>query len=325
MVWRALHPAFALLLLSASCTSARSERSPAADAGGPGGTSGTGGASPAGTGGATAVPGTGGGGSAGSDGSPGGGAESGGSPLTPDAPVARADGGSVDAPTDAAGCGASFCDDFEGFPAGAAPAGDWATHLENNGNLAVDETRAFSGSRSVHFNHQGSMASAMFLELRKPLMAAGGPVVHGRLMYWLNKNPTGMFSHFEIVRGTGPLAGGGTAQLNTGAENGKAFINYEPGDCSAPAPDVPFPEAKWTCYQFAFDGSKNQITEWVDGKMAVGPTTPRGTCWKWPTTVDTLHIGWESYHTPVLIDLWIDDVAVSDRPIPCPTGAPSKP
>src|SRR4051812_28352015 len=164
MVRRSLHPALALLLVTASCTSASEGRAPAGGAGGPGGTSGSGGASPAGTGGATPVPGTGGGGAAASDGSPAGGVDSGGSPPTPDAPVTRADGGSVDAPTDAAGCGASFCDDFERFATGAAPAGDWATHLENNGTLAVDETRAFSGSRSVHFNHQGSIASAMFLE-----------------------------------------------------------------------------------------------------------------------------------------------------------------
>jgi hypothetical protein len=250
------------------------------------------------------------GGSSGSDGA-----------AAPDAP-ASGDGGAAGNP---ASCAGKFCDDFEAFPSGAPPAGAWTTYLENNGKLSVDETRAWSGARSVHFTHQGSMSVAMFMELRKPLLPLATPVTYGRLMYWLNKNPTGKFSHFEIVRGTGPLPGGATAQLNTGAQNGKGFINYEPGDCSAPATDVPFPEGKWACYQFAFDGTKNQITEWVEGKIAVGPTTPKGLCWKWPMAVDTLHIGWESYHTPVLIDLWIDDVAVGDQPIPCPTGMASKP
>jgi len=41
--------------------------------------------------------------------------------------------------------------------------------------------------------------------------------------------------------------------------------------------------------------------------------------------LDTLHIGWESYHTPMPVSLWIDDVAVGDQMIPCPTGMPSKP
>ncbi|HEY0711230.1 MAG TPA: hypothetical protein VGF45_01055, partial [Polyangia bacterium] len=109
------------------------------------------------------------------------------------------------------------------------------------------------------------------------------------------------------------------------AENGKAFLNYEPGDCSIPFPDVPFPEKEWACYQFAFDGTKKQITEWVNGKIALGPTTPRGTCWVWPTAVDALHIGWASYHTPAPIELWIDDVVVSDQPIPCPTSPAAKP
>jgi hypothetical protein len=68
------------------------------------------------------------------------------------------------------------------------------------------------------------------------------------------------------------------------------------------------------------------VHEWVDGMSADDvPVAPAGTCWKAPMAVDTLHIGWESYHTNTPIELWIDDVAVSDQPIPCPTGAPSKP
>ena len=222
-------------------------------------------------------------------------------------------------------CAGKFCDDFEGATVGGPPGGIWTPRTENGAKLAVDETRAFSGGKSVRFTHQGSADSAMFIELRKPLLPMAGPAVYGRLMYWLNKNPTGTFSHFELVRGGGPLPGGGNAQLNTGAENGKAFINYEPGDCSAPAAAVPFPDGKWACYQFVFDGSKNLIAEWVEGKMAMGPTAPKGTCWKWPMSVDTLFIGFEAYHDPGLVDLWIDDVVVGDQPIPCPTTMPSKP
>jgi hypothetical protein len=144
-------------------------------------------------------------------------------------------------------------------------------------------------------------------------------------MYYITKSPTGQYSHFEIVRGTGPLASGGQAQLNTGAENGKVVVNYEPGDCTKYS-TVAFPEKKWTCYQWRFDISKNDIHEWVDGKSADDiPVALAGSCWKSPTVVDTLHIGWESYHSDQPVELWIDDVAVSDQPIPCPTEPPSKP
>lgn len=339
--------ALVVLVLGAACTPATSSETPSTPAqtatGGrsaSGGAPGSGGSSSSGSGGSSATGGGGtttgssGGGGSGSGGAgvasggaggdqPSGG--SGGSSAQPDAPMAGDSAGAGGSPSTPAGCTGKFCDDFEAFAVGGPPGGDWTTTFENGGKLAVDETRAFSGARSVHFTHNGSMEFLMFMNLGKPLLPLPTPVVYGRLMYYLAKNPTGTFSHFELVRGGGPLAGGGTAQLNTGAENGKAFVNYEPGDCSAPAPAVPFPEKEWACYQFAFDGSKNQIIEWVNGKMAAGPTAPKGQCWKWPMAVDAVHIGWSSYHTPVLIDLWIDDVAVGDQPIPCPTGMPSKP
>jgi hypothetical protein len=236
--------------------------------------------------------------------------------------------GNVDAADQAssmpAGCTGKFCDDFESFAAGGAPAGNWKTSLAR-GMLAVDETRAFSGARSVRFTHQGAPAN-MFIELRQPVLPMAGNIVYGRLMYYLTKSPTGQYSHFEIVRGGGVLSGTSRAQLNTGAENGKVVVNYEPGDCTKYS-KVPFPEKKWTCYQFRFDGTKNDIHLWVDGiSVDDVPVAPAGGgCWRHPMAVDTLHVGWESYHSPQPVELWIDDVAVGDQMIPCPTGPPSKP
>jgi len=236
--------------------------------------------------------------------------------------------GNIDAADQAssmpAGCTGKFCDDFESFAAGGAPAGNWKTSLAR-GMLAVDETRAFSGARSVRFTHQGAPAN-MFIELRQPVLPMAGNIVYGRLMYYLTKSPTGQYSHFEIVRGGGVLSGTSRAQLNTGAENGKVVVNYEPGDCTKYS-KVPFPEKKWTCYQFRFDGTKNDIHLWVDGiSVDDVPVAPAGGgCWRHPMAVDTLHVGWESYHSPQPVELWIDDVAVGDQMIPCPTGPPSKP
>jgi hypothetical protein len=252
---------------------------------------------------------------------------SGGATRAPDA-GRMADGSRDRGPADGppatpAGCAGKFCDDFEAFAAGGAPSGGWRTSL-SRGALAVDETKAFSGARSVRFTHQGAPAR-MFIELRQPVLPMPGNVVYGRLMYYLTKSPTGTDSHFEIVRGGGPLAGGGRAQLNTGGENGKVVINYEPGDCTKYS-QVPFPEKRWACYQWRFDGARNDIHEWVDGISADDiPVAPAGQCWRAPMAVDTLHIGWESYHSEQPVELWIDDVAVGDQPIPCPTAPASKP
>jgi hypothetical protein len=313
------------MALAAACNSAAPSRSNPSEEAGSGGSEATGGKTTAtggkggmttptgGTGGA----GTGGGSATGGSGGAATGGDGGSSMGGPDA------GPKLDGPpASQEGCSAKFCDNFEGFAAGSQPGGVWTIHLEK-GTLAVDETRAFSGARSVKFVNPGAPA-AMFLELRGPVLPLAGNVTYGRLMYYIDKNPTGQYSHFEIVRGGGPLSGTARAQLNTGAENGKVFINYEPGDCSKKS-NVSFPEKKWTCYQFRFDIPKNDIHEWVDNMSADDiPVAPAGQCWKMPTAVDTLHIGWESYHGPGS-QLWIDDVAVGDQPIPCPTGMPSKP
>ncbi len=326
-----------LIALASACSSnGPSEPAPPPGAGGAGGSAagaggsqtgnaGTGGSptGSAGTGGSpTGSAGTGGSGTAGSGG------RGGSSPAPADAgrPAidGRRDAAAADAaPAAPAGCAGKFCDDFESFAAGGPPGAGWRTAL-TRGALAVDETRAFSGARAVRFTHQGAPAR-MFIELRQPVLPIAGNVVHGRLMYYLTKSPSGTDSHFEIVRGGGALQGGGRAQLNTGGENGKVVINYEPGDCTKYSA-VPFPEKRWTCYQWRFDGAKNDIHEWVDGISADDiPVAPAGQCWRAPMAVDTLHIGWESYHSAQPVELWIDDVAVGDKPIPCPEGMPSKP
>jgi hypothetical protein len=301
--------------------------------GGTGGPAGSGGAGPGGAGGG----GSGGGAAAGGAGAAGGGAGgnagaggnegTGGTGGAGSAPDAGAGGssGPADGPTSPGGCGpAKYCDDFEGFAPGAAPGGSWKAALQR-GMLAVDESKAWSGARSVRFTHQGAPAQ-MFIELRQPVLPMAGNIVYGRLMYYLTKSPTGQYTHFEIVRGGGPLAGGGRAQLNTGAENGKVVVNYEPGDCTKYS-KVVFPEKKWSCYQFRFDGTKNDMHVWVDGVSADDvPVAPAGGgCWRAPTAVDTLHVGWESYHGTQPVELWIDDVAVGDQMIPCPAGTASKP
>jgi hypothetical protein len=324
------------LVLAAACNSAPGSSDTPDDEGTGGRATGAGGNKPSGSGGAggKGMP-AGKGGTMGSSqggsadgGSPGAGG-GGGSPGKTDAgspegdDAAPADAPPADAPAMPAGCTGKFCDDFEGYTGTGAPGGDWTVHLEK-GMLAMDSTKAFSGARSVHFTHAGAPA-AMFIELRKPLLPLAGTVVYGRLMYYLVKNPTGQYAHFELVRGTGPLPGGEQAQLNTGAENGKVVINYEPGDCTKYS-KVPFPEKKWTCYQWRFDLAKNDVHEWVDNISADDvPVAPAGTCWKSPMVLDALHIGWESYHGNMPVELWIDDVAVGDQPIPCPTGMPSKP
>jgi hypothetical protein len=328
--------ALALLSLLAACGSAAPSRTASGGSGGDGGEGGSAGtampgtggkAGPggrAGTGGTGGVTETGGTGGGGTGGAPAGG--SGGTPApTPDAAVPGPEAGvAADGPpSPTPGCTGKFCDDFEGYPAAGAPGGSWKVATDR-GMVKLDETRAFSGARSVMFSHTGAPAVA-FIELRQPVLPLPGHVMHGRLMYYLASGPTGQYTHWEIVRGGGPLAGGARAQYNTGGENGKVVVNYEPGDCTKYS-KLEFPIKRWACYQWEFNGPKNEIKLWVDGKPIDDvPVAPAGRCWVAPMVFDTVHIGWESYHGGQAVQLWIDDVAVGDQPIPCPTGMPSKP
>jgi hypothetical protein len=284
---------------------------------GGGGGSGAGGTAPAGGGGGAGRP-TGGGGIAGGAGGAGGVA----SDVKP----------AVDSPSVPAGCTAKFCDDFESYAAASVPGGMWQP-LQRSGMLAVNEQRAFSGTRSVMFTNQGAANAKTYIELRTPVLPMANNVVHGRLMYYMTRGPTGSNAHWEIVRGSGLLPDGRRAQYNTGGEASKIMFNYEPNDCSKYS-KVVFPEKRWACYQWEFDGgpdgaggTKSVMKLWIDGMPAddVAVTAAVGNCWKAPAMFDTIHIGFEHYHQAQPVELWIDDVAVGDKPIPCPAGPPSKP
>ena len=225
-----------------------------------------------------------------------------------------------------------MCDDFESYAAGSVPGGNWKP-LVRAGTLAVDERKAWSGGRSMRITNNGAAEAKTFLEMGQPLLPLPANVMHGRLMFFLTKGPTGGANiHWEIVRGSGLVAGPGSAraQYNAGGEAGKFVINYEPNDCTKYS-KVPFPEQKWACFQWEFNGektatgSKSEMRLWIDGTPVNDVTaTPVGTCWKAPV-FDTVHIGWQQYHAAQPVEIWIDDVAVGDKPIPCPTGPPSKP
>ena len=298
-------------------------------AGGGGGRGGSGGSAPAGTGGA----------------STGGGAGGAGGALAPDAPAPSAttrDGGAADAaairpeggPSDAAApaaaaCGALVCDDFESYPAGTTPEGRWKPFVRS-GTLTVDESKAWSGARSLLAKNSGAADAKTFLELMPPHLP-GGNVVFGRLMFQLTRGPTGTNAHWEFVRASGVLTGTTRAQVNLGGEAGKFMYNYEPNDCSAYGRAVALPEKRWGCFQWQVDGSKdptgaarNEIRGWIDGAPVDISVRAGAGCWNVPT-LDTIHIGYAQHHPSEPIEVWIDDVAIGDQPIPCPTGPPAKP
>src|SRR6185295_424306 len=71
---------------------------------------------------------------------------------------------------------------------------------------------------------------------------------------------------------TGRLPEGREAQYNLGGENASFLSNYEPHDCYRRT-QVPYPQGRWACLQWRFDGSpaegggtRNGFQVWLDGK-----------------------------------------------------------
>jgi len=313
-----------------------------------GGQTGSGGASA--TGGKT---GSGGGTSSGGSGSGGapagtGGAASGGAGGSGGAAGQAGAGGA-----DAGGCGAAlFCDDFESYPTGAAPAGNWKTQT-NMGTVTVDGAQKHSGSKSVKLTTQAaSNTKTAFMKLvGAPVFPAPMNGFYGRMMFYLQAGPTSSV-HWTFVQAGGvvpnqtpsyhavyryggqmPVMNGGTfagSQLMASYDTPDSYGGTGPSsDCYQQSNAVVAPMGKWSCVEWKFDGMNNALQIWVDGKAIDELTVmghsmgcvnqPANYTWTAPTFAD-LELGWESYQQDDARTLWIDDVAIGTQRLSCPTN-----
>jgi len=250
--------------------------------------------------------------------------------------------------------GATFCDDFESYAAGAQPGGSWTTRT-TLGAVVVDDTQARSGSRSVKLTTQAKTSDGIktaFIRLGgAPVFPSPGNVLYGRMMVRLEAAPTASV-HWTMIQGSGVVPGqsyhayyryGG--QLPVLAVDGtflgsQLMANYDTPDSypigsgTGPASDcwhhsskTVLPTGKWSCLEWKFDGGNNEMTLSLDG-VALPDLTVTGTgdgCvnatpdFVWAAPVfDHLDLGWESYQADDARTFWIDDVAVSSAPIGCP-------
>jgi hypothetical protein len=287
--------------------------------GGAGGSSGKGGAGGggAGRGGAS-------GGSGGSVGSAGGcGGASGGAGGT-----TSADGGADAGPVSSAGCAGSIakvCDDFDQQTMGQEPKGMYSIVKAGNGTLTIDNSKFFSGTQSlhIHLTNPGADSKAQ-LAFTAPVLPFASNDVHARAMVWLTKNP-GNHWDFATAFGTDPPADDDTKiQYTLGSMSGHLMAVYQPGDDSVDS-STQFPVGRWGCLQWEFKGAMDGthlIRIQLDGKVIDKGEITKGGIAKgnWPaTTWKSMKVGWINFggvNQPV--DMWIDDLAVSDQEIPCP-------
>lgn len=255
----------------------------------------------------------------------------------------------IDASIDAARgvvCGAQkLCETFDTLPAGAlannAMIGGFKADVQTGGTLAIDTTRAFSGTHSLkaHIDAGGggggrlwASGGALFAPTRRHL--------YGRFMMW-NANDSNsihwtLFGASGVVPTGSPAAGHTTTYLFSAADDKNwmavFYDNQTTQDCwnhaSEPIP-VATPTDHWTCVAFEADAEAIHYRLSLDGRainsFSVNTTgqgclaVPGNTPWYGPS-FDRFYLGAMSFH-PMSgsLDVWFDDLVVDTAPVLCPS------
>jgi hypothetical protein len=232
---------------------------------------------------------------------------------------ARADGSS------SSGCPdpAVVCDDFE-----ASNLSEWNV-LETGGTFAIDQMHAYGGKSSVRLTIPAKQRGGFLEKMGSPLFPLVNNTSWGRMMVFFESMAS---LHFDTIRGA-PV-GGGTPWYNVGGQYKALLFNYYSGDkdCAGyPKPNPGIPTNKWMCWEWKFDGSKNELDLWIDGTLiytvlGTGSTCVTGGAPMWAApTFGSIRIGEYNAQTEaVQTRMWMDDVALgSTGRIVCPVTSPS--
>jgi hypothetical protein len=193
---------------------------------------------------------------------------------------------------------AIFCDNFESFAAGSVPNGAW-TPTQNNGTVAVDNTRSFRGGQSVKAStvatgDTGITYKQAFLGLTQPpVIPLANDTVYGRMMFYVESAPTTSV-HWTFIDGNGTVPGSDfmgqpyTSVYRYGGQkpitdaNGtfvgnQLMANYDTlgyystpvsgprSDCYQHSDAKTVPVGEWACAEWLFDGTNNRMRFWLNG------------------------------------------------------------
>lgn len=263
----------------------------------------------------------------------------------------RGGGGGGGAAITVARCSSAlFCDDFESYGIDSVPGKPWSNTM-NGGTLAIDATHAHSGTRSVKINAAKANGYRSVLLSLQPdaFLPTLGNAIYGRMMFWLSSAPATSV-HWTFVAAEGMVPGqsyhavyryGGHLPLKDGADfvGSQLMASYEtPDSYATPAVGVSsdcwvhsdkriVPVATWSCAEWRFDSTSNQLQFWLNGEeitsLAVTGTgqscmhQPASFPWSAPR-FERIDLGWESYTADDARTIWIDDVAIGAQRVGCP-------
>ncbi len=267
--------------------------------------------------------------SGGDGGTASGGTSSGGAGGTASGGTASAGGAGVPAGTRCAQD--PRCDDLEAYAVNSKPGGPFSN---SRGSLAVDGTRAYSGTKSIkttvggesRIDHGGyGLFPANKIFMRAMIYLDQVPQVSG--LYWTFMHAQGGTEGGlnNIFFDIGSHSGGRRLTLYRGEASGGIQ------DCAATGQGS-LVAGKWQCVEMEIDAATDAARIYFDGKLDEGLEvfaggTPLGPCepgqdftnsvWYLPP-ITKIGFGPRTFRANTTATMWIDDIAVSDARIGCP-------
>jgi hypothetical protein len=228
--------------------------------------------------------------------------------------------------------GPAFFDDFEESAVGTPPdPSRWSVvhdDCQGTGALAIDDSEAHSGTRSVRVDGGGGYCDHVFFANTSAL-AALGKQIYVRFFLRLGA-PLGA-GHVTFLA-MKDLADNGD-DLRMGGQDMVLMYNRQSDDATLPVLSptgvgdsvAPAPQT-WLCIESHVDETSGTIDTWVDGREIAG-LVEDGTAvadvsseWlsraSWRPSLSDVRLGWESYSGQTMT-LWFDDVAIAGQRIGC--------
>ncbi len=241
-------------------------------------------------------------------------------------------------------CGGQLlCENFDTFSIGALANNQmisgFRADVQGSGTLAIDTTRAYSGTQSLkaHINGAAQGGGRLWTQ-NAALFAQPRRHLYGRFMMW-NSNDSNsvhwtIFGASGVVPTGNPSSGHTTTYLFSAAEDKKFmavfYDNQTQQDCWHHATElVPVapPGDHWTCVSFEADADAIRYRMSLDGRaitsFSVDTTgdgclnAPGTTPWYGPS-FDRFYLGALSFHAMSgPLDVWFDDLVVDTQPVEC--------
>jgi hypothetical protein len=279
--------------------------------------------------------GTAGGSAGGSAGGAGGGGGSAGAPLDAGADLVVIDAAGETGPGgDAAGActtqGTELCEDFE---SGAIDPKIWGTHATTGTSLTVDGVHVHGGTHALHVKMvAGGQGTAQITDA--VTFPAKSNTFYTRAYFYFSPDlPAdhmgGFHMAYLLATGNNDL---GFVEAGLGSAGNKQYLGYSEYYGDGPdvhqhgptftefGPDSPttiVPE-RWICLELMQGGDSTTTHRriWVDGQEL--PEQVSDYSDRKPPQFSLMSIGVLQYHTtPILTDVWVDDVRVSSARIGC--------